>query len=316
MAQRTDFTFVSNDRETNIHAVKWMPDSGNYNAVLQLTHGMVEYIDRYVPFAEFMADNGFLVVGHDHLGHGQSAAVRSDLGYFAEGRGDVMLVEDMHKLRLITQEDPETASLPYFMLGHSMGSYLLREYLSSYGEGLAGAIIMGTGYAPASTSKTAITMCKLLAHIHGWRYRSKFIQNLTYSKPYKKYDLTGADLNNSWLGKDPQIIDKYMHDPFCTYVFTLNGYRGLFESVLFSCDQKNIDLIPKDLPVLIVSGADDPVGDMGDGVRHVFEQYKKAGISDVSMKLYEGDRHEILNELDKNVVFADLLEWIRSRQQG
>ncbi|MCI2061250.1 MAG: alpha/beta hydrolase [Eubacteriaceae bacterium] len=314
MAQRTDFTFLSNDKETNIHAVKWMPDSGDYSAVLQLTHGMVEYIDRYIPFAEFMADHGFLVVGHDHLGHGQSAAVRSDLGYFAEGRGDVMLVEDMHKLRLITQEEPANASLPYFMLGHSMGSYMLREYLSSYGEGLAGAIIMGTGDVPASTSKMGIAMCKTIARFHGWRYRSKFVQNLTYTKPYKRYDLTGADLNNSWLGKDPQIIDKYMHDPFCTYVFTLNGYRGLFESVLFSCDPKNIDLIPKDLPVLIVSGADDPVGDMGEGVKHVFEQYKKAGIVDVSMKLYEGDRHEILNELDKDVVFADLLEWINSKK--
>ena len=311
MAQKEDFTFRSNDRKTDLHAVMWTPDDGRYDRVLQLTHGMVEYIDRYAPFAEFMADHGWLVVGHDHLGHGQSAATPEDLGYFAPDDPSGTLVEDMHKLRLMTQEDHP--GLPYFMLGHSMGSYLLRKYLSSYGEGLSGAVIMGTGQSPDSAAKMGIALTKFLAKIHGWRYRSKFIQGLTYTKPYKKYDLTGHDPSNCWLGKNEEIVKSYYGDPFCTYIFTLNGYLGLFESVLFDNQDENIAALPKDVPMLLVSGADDPVGDCGEAVKSVFERYKAAGIKDITMKLYAGDRHEILNELDKDTVFADLLRWMEER---
>ena len=132
MTKEKQFSFLSKDGKTKIHAVKWMPESGEYRAVLQITHGMVEYIERYKPFAEFLNDQGVLVVGHDHLGHGASVASEEELGYFAEPDPSDTLVEDMHTLRTTIQT--ENPGVPYFMMGHSMGSYLVRRYLIYHGN--------------------------------------------------------------------------------------------------------------------------------------------------------------------------------------
>lgn len=318
---RQEFTFLSKDGKTKVYAVRRIPE-GTPRAVVQLTHGMVEYIGRYQEFADFLEQNGFVVVGHDHLGHGHTGdpegkAVYSperkdsgveSLGYFEENDPSGTLVADMHTLRELTQKQyPE---LPYFMLGHSMGSYLLRQYLALHGEGLSGAILMGTGYVPEKTTKAGLFVIKVLKAFHGSHYRSTFVQKLSYSKPYQQYDLTGKDLSNTWLSKNVENVKKYYKDPWCTYVFTLNGYRGLMESVLVTCRQETVEKVPKDLPVLFVSGKDDPVGDLGEGVKTVDEMFRKAGVHDVTMKLYPGDRHEILNETDRETVREDILSWI------
>ena len=142
----SNFTFLSNDGKTAVHAVKWAPDSGEYKGILQISHGMIEYIERYAPFAEFLTAKGYMVVGHDHIGHGQSVASQEDWGYFCEGNPSDVLVADMHKLRTMIQED--NPDVPYFMLGHSMGSFMLRKYLAVHSDKLRGAIIMGTGFIP------------------------------------------------------------------------------------------------------------------------------------------------------------------------
>lgn len=311
MTREEQFQFLSKDGKTMIHAVKWIPESGEYQAILQITHGMVEYIERYRAFAEYLNDSGFLVVGHDHLGHGASVGSEEDWGYFAEKHPSRTLVADMHQLRLKIQK--ENPGVPYFMLGHSMGSYMLRKYLSLYAEGLTGAIVMGTGSVPDATTKMGLRTLKLLATFRGWRYRSKFVQSLSYSKPYKKFDLYGKDYANSWLSKNVENVKQYYADPRCTFLFTLNGYQGLMEAVLYDNQMENVQKVPKNLPIFFVSGADDPVGDLGEGVKRVYNMFKEAGVTDITYKLYENDRHEILNELDREQVYADLAAWMKVR---
>ena len=257
MAKEEQMTYLSANGTTKIHAVKWMPEDGKYKAILQITHGMIEYIERYHEFAEYLTERGFMVVGHDHLGHGASVKDETEWGYFAENPSDT-LVADMHSLRTTVQG--ENPGIPYFMMGHS-----------------------------------------------------KLVQKLSYSKPYHKFDLYGKDYTNSWLTKDVEHVKKYYSDPRCTFLFTLNGYYGLMEAVYFDNQMDNIKKVPKDLPVFMVSGADDPVGDLGEGVKKVYHMYKDAGVDDLTYRLYETDRHEILNETDRDQVYADICAWMSVR---
>lgn len=311
MAAQENFLFLSSDKKNMIHAVRWIPERGEIKAILQITHGMVEYIERYEGFAEFLTKQGFLVTGHDHLGHGQSVSTKADLGYIQERNGSDFLIEDMHTLRRRIQK--EYPDKPYFMLGHSMGSYMLRKYLTIHGDNLAGALIVGTGAAPDSVTKPGIALCKIIAKFRGWRYRSTFVQNITYGKPYKQFCLDGSIPENSWLTKDTEIVKKYYADPYCTFMFTLAAYRCLFEAVLYDNQLENTKKIPKNLPLILLSGEQDPVGDLGEGVKTVYEQFKTAGMKNVRYKLYKDDRHEILNETDKEQIYKDILTWCQEQ---
>jgi alpha-beta hydrolase superfamily lysophospholipase len=172
---------------------------------------------------------------------------------------------------------------------------------------------MGTGYIPRLTTEVAMAVSRLFALFRGWNFRSKLVADLSFGKPYHRYDLTGKDTGNSWLTKDPEIVKNYYSDPRCTFIFTLNGFMGLFEAVQFSCNRKNVDKVPKDLPLFLLSGQDDPVGDFGEGVLKVVEMFRTADIRDITCKLYETDRHELLNELDKEIVYEDIFRWMKAR---
>ena len=311
MAKEERFTFLSSDEKTQIQAVKWIPENGTYSAILQITHGMIEFVERYKPFAKYLTEHGFLVVGHDHLGHGGSVQSEEDWGYFADENPSDTLIADMHKLRTMIQE--ENPSTPYFMLGHSMGSYMLRKYLTIHNDNLRGAIIMGTGCVPDSMTKLGMTVCRILAKIYGWHHRSRLVEAISFGGPYKKYDLTGKNPANSWLTKDEEIVKSYYNEPRCTFKFTLNGYLGLLEAVFYDNQMENVKKVPKKLPLFLVSGKDDPVGDNGVGVKKVYDMYKEAGLLDITYQLYDNDRHEILNETDHDKVFADLLAWMKVR---
>ena len=302
--------FLSTDGATKIHAILWTSETVKPKGIVQLIHGMVEFIDRYDDFAKFLTEQGYIVVGHDHLGHGESVTDPERLGYFAEGDPARVLLQDIHRLRIYVKN--QFPNLPYFMLGHSMGSYLLRRYLSTQGEGLSGAIIMGTGQETDAAVTAGLVMIRSLAKLHGWEYRDEKLKSLLYNANYKKYDTTGADLENSWLTKRTDIVKAYYENPLNSFCFTLNGYEALLSTVLFCGQKRNIQAIPKDLPLFLVSGEDDPVGALGKAVKKVYEMYVKAGISDVECKLYPNDRHEILNETDNAVVYADIANWINS----
>ena len=172
---------------------------------------------------------------------------------------------------------------------------------------------MGTGFIPGGVTKMGMGVTNFLGKIFGTHHRSKFVTNLSFGASYKKFDMTGTKPENSWLTKDVDIVKKYYADPRCTFMFTVNGYKGLFEAVNFSCDPENVKRIPNKLPIFIVSGKDDPVGDLGEGVMKVYHMFEDAGSLDLTYQLYEDDRHEILNETDKHVIFQDILSWMNVR---
>lgn len=309
--QKTEFEFLSADNKTKIHAVKWAPDTGEWSAVLQITHGMQEYIERYAEFAEFLTDRGFLVVGHDHLGHGKSVLSAEEYGFFTEEQPSDTLISDMHTLRRLVQK--ENRDKPYVMLGHSMGSYLLRKYITRYAKGLSGAVLVGTGSMPDGLMKLGMRICSVLGKRHGWHYRSRLVKQLSFLGPYRKYDVTGKRIADNWLTRNLEIAGRFYEDPKCSFDFTVNGYYGLMEAVSYDNQPRYIRRIPKTLPLLLVSGDSDPVGDMGKGVRKVYRQYRAAGILDVKLRLYPGARHEILNETNREQVFEEIYRWMLNR---
>jgi alpha-beta hydrolase superfamily lysophospholipase len=303
------FTFPSTDGKTQI-AAAYMHAGEAPRAILQIAHGMQEHIERYEDFAKYLVPRGIIVAGNDHLGHGQSVNSPDDLGYFGKGASN-LVVGDMHRLRKQMQQ--KFPGVPYFMLGHSMGSFMLRKYLALNGAGLAGAIVMGTGFTPEGTTKAGLAVIDGLSRLRGDRHKSQFVAGLAFGKDYKPYDMTGNEPERSWLSHNVDNVKAYYADPLCGFPFTLNGYRGLMEAVQFSCKQENVNAIPADLPILLVSGELDPVGAAGAGVRQVHRMMLTAGIQDLTLKLYPDMLHEILNEPDHDVVFADLADWMEAR---
>ena len=304
---KKEFCYPSRDGVTQIHAVEWIPE-GEVKGVLQICHGMVEYINRYHDFAEYMCERGYYVTGHDHLGHGKSIRNEEDYGYFEEKKGNQFVIGDIQKLREMTTE--KYPDVPYYMLGHSMGSFLLRQYLTMYGKGLSGAIIMGTGYQRSAVLNMGQLVCRVIAAFKGWRYRSRFVDKLSFGSYNKRFE--PGETSKDWITSDKDHRQKYVNDPLCSFMFTLGGYYQMFEGMKVLTRKESMERIPKDLPVLFVAGADDPVGAFGKGVEKVYKKYKTAGMQQVSMHLYEGDRHEILNETDREQVYEDLYQWIES----
>lgn len=311
MARKENISFLSSDGKTRIHAVRWIPDSGKYSAVFQIVHGMVEFIERYCDFANYLTEQGFLVVGHDHLGHGASVATKEDWGYIANEHGSNCMIKDIHTLRVMTQR--ENPKLPYFILGHSMGSYLLRKYITKYGKHLSGAIIMGTGSVSDNICNIGMKLLKVVAKFSGWHYRNSLIEKLFFFGPFTEFDMDGSNPKNSWLTRDVEMVEKYYADERCTFKFTLNGYYNLLQTIYYDNQREKIEKIPKTLPILLMSGDRDPVGDFGKGVRAVERQLKEVGIRDLSCKLYEESRHEILNELEREKVYEDIAKWCEVR---
>ena len=309
---RDEFYFPSKDGNTEIHTIEWRPE-GKVRAVLQICHGMVEYIGRYDEFARYLCDRGYYVVGNDHLGHGKSVQAKSEYGFFNEKYGNACVLGDMHTLRQRTEK--KYPGVPYFILGHSMGSTLLRQYIQMYGNGLSGVVLMGV---VADQNKLLLVfgkrLCRVMAAFRGWHYRSKMIDSMAIGSFNRKF--RPARTRADWVTSDQEHLDAYVSDPLCSFMFTVNAYYSMFGGMLLMNKKESVYMIPKTLPVLFASGAEDPVGDFGKGVRKVFEKYKIAGIRDVSLRLYAGDRHEILNETDRGQVYADLFEWFEERIPG
>ena len=306
---KDEFYFPSKDGNTEIHTIEWKPE-GEVRAVVQLCHGMVEYIDRYDEFARYLCERGIYVVGNDHLGHGKSVQSKAEYGYFHKKYGNGCVVGDMHTLRTRTMK--KYPDVPYFMLGHSMGSILLRQYIQIYGNGLAGALVIGVVQEqPEIVLRGGRLLCRLIAIFKGWHYRSKLVDYMvtgTFNNKFKPTK-TRAD----WVTGDSEKLQSYIGDPLCSFVFTVNAYYHMLGGMLKMQRKEGVFMIPKTLPILFAAGTDDPCGGFGKGVRKVYEKYKAAGIRDVTLALYPGDRHELLNETDRQQVFEDFYNWIAAR---
>ena len=274
-------------------------------AILQISHGMCEFIERYENFAEFLNQQGILVCGNDHLGHGASVDSPEDYGFFAEKDGWKCMVKDLHRLTwLMKKKYPKT---PYFLLGHSMGSFLARAYLSAYPDELDGALIVGTsGSNPVMPAALPVTKSAIV--VKGKRYRSQAINDIAFGTYNVKFRPRRTE--HDWLTRDEDTVDTFEADPRCTFIFTLQGFLDLFSTLKFVSDKRWPGTVSKDLPILLLSGQMDPVGQYGKGVQEVYDRLKAAGIKDLGIKLYEGCRHEILNETNKETVYRDILEWI------
>ncbi len=304
---RTEFYYDSRDNASRIHAVKWVPDK-EPAGILIVVHGMAEHIGRYEAFAEYMCQNGFVVAAADHLGHGGSVS-QGPKGYFCKRDPATVVVRDVHRLKKMIQE--EYPGLKIFLFGHSMGSLIARNYLTRYGTGIDGAIICGTLQMKKGAIVTMGMICRLLMLFQGSKHPSMIMNKIGFGNYCSRIDSPRTPFD--WLSRDEAVIDRYMADPDCGFVFTLNGFYTLKELLLRLHDMKLLLKIPQSLPVFFIYGSEDPCGEYGVAVKKVIEQYKELGIKDLSDKCYEGDRHELLNEPDKDVVMKDVFEWISSR---
>lgn len=299
--------FDSRDGQTKIHAVRWVPE-GKVVCILQIVHGMAEYIERYEEFAQFMGEQGILVTGEDHLGHGKSVPEEGTCGYFCEQDPATVVVRDVHRLKKLTQE--EYPGIPYVILGHSMGSYILRNYLCRYGTGIQGAILCGTGFVPAALANFALAVAGLQGLFLGQKHVSKLIDKLLFGSYNKRVEQPNSSWD--WLCSNPEAVEKYEKDPMCGFVFTVNGFKTLF-SLLSRLKEDNLKNMPLDLPVYFIAGEEDPVGDYGEGVKKSYESFAGLGMKKLSIKLYPGDRHELLNEKDRQQVYQEIYPWLLDR---
>nr|WP_300836779.1 alpha/beta hydrolase [uncultured Acetatifactor sp.] len=307
---KEEFYFDSRDGESKIHAVRYRPeDPGKIRCVLQVVHGMAEYAERYEEFAAFLVERGFVVTGDDHLGHGKSVGDKGKQGYFCEQDPATVLVRDEHRLKKMTEE--AFPHVPYVIMGHSMGSFITRNYICRYGSGIAAAIIMGTGMQP----KAVLGMAKILVRLQKLFCGSKHVSRLIDKMAFGGYnkEIPNPRTAFDWLSRDEERVDRYLADPDCGFPFTVNGFGALFTLVSRLYSPENLKAIPKKLPVLMISGDADPVGDYGKGVRKAYDSLKTAGLEDISLKLYQGGRHELLNESNRTQVMEDVYAWVESR---
>lgn len=278
---------------------------GEIKAIVQISHGMCEYVGRYEAYAEHLCAEGIVLAGNDHPGHGESAASPEDYGYFAKNGGVELAVEGLAEMSRILLEKYE--GKPLILLGHSMGSFLCRSYLTKYAENLAGAIVMGTAGAGAPTG-AGIALANMIATFRGDRHRSKLLRSIQQAG-YLKRCGKNAD-RCDWLTRDRSIVEKYNNDKFCNYIFTVSGYRDLFRMLAEVTDETWAPKVPTDLPILLISGEDDPVGGYGKGVMNVAGALTHAGAQRLTTVLIPGARHEVLNETDREETFALIDKWI------
>ncbi|WP_296975863.1 alpha/beta fold hydrolase [uncultured Eubacterium sp.] len=301
---------ASTDSKNNLNVIIWETEKEPIG-VLQIVHGMAEYIDRYDNFAKYMTEHGFNVIGHDHLGHGHSVSDEHDYGFFAEENGDKIIIEDMHSVTQYAREKWE--ELPNFILGHSMGSFCLRQYLTKYSNDVFGAIIMGTGWIPSAAALLGKTIATNTCKSKGSHTVNPLLIKLTL-EPYNK-PFAPARTNCDWLSRDEKQVDLYVNDKLCGFDFTAGAYKDFFTILEKIAKNRQLIGMRKSLPILITSGSVDPVGGKK-ACEKLNAQYKRCGIDDVTLKLWENDRHEILNELDKSDVYDYIYNWLKSKIQN
>lgn len=306
---RKEYSVPSKSGVADVYARMWLPE-GEPKAIMQIAHGMAEHGERYEAFAKYLCEKGFAVLVDDHVGHGKSVKSDADLGYFGENGGWDAFVEDERALtEIIKNEYPDT---PVVFFGHSMGSFIAREYIRRYGkdERIKAAVICGTsGKNPASG--IAIRLAGAIAKAKGSRHRSKFINSIAFGTYNGR--IKNARTAFDWLTRDEKIVDEYIADKYCGFLFTAAGYKDLFTVLDTVSGKEWYSGVANELPLMIIAGEEDPVGAYGKGIKQVYNDLMQSGQKDVTLKLYPEMRHEILNEFGKEKVFEDVAVWALSK---
>lgn len=310
MTNMTEFTFLSTDGKTQLHGMRWEPEGGSVRAVLQICHGVAEHIARYDAFARYLNGLGIAVVGHDHLGHGLSLPEGGTPVYFGAGNTWNTVVDDIYVLhQRIRLWYPD---VPLCIMGHSMGSFLTRTYLIRYPGTVKAAIIMGTGWQPKAVIAGGMAVAKAVGAVVGENGTSDLVTNLAFGAYNKLFapNRTSCD----WLSADEGNVDAYMADPLCGADATVGLFRQMLSGIRFNQKLSNLRQMDPRIPVLFVAGEKDPVGDCGNGVRRTYQEFRRAGVQDCTLKLYPGLRHEILNEkAQQQQIFEDIGQWLTSK---
>ena len=304
------FAFFSQD-QTEIQVYKWGIKDKNTKGIIQISHGMAETASRYQRFAQQLNEEGYIVFANDHRGHGKSAKNIEALGYLGDNRGFELLIQDMATLTdLIKKEYP---NIPIYLFSHSMGSFAAQKYIIDYKEKIDGLILSGSNGRQGFLLKAGKLVANIEKTMRGRKFKSKMLDSLvfgSYNKPFAS-DGTGFE----WLSRDTEEVEKYVKDPYCGTLFPTSFYCDFIEVLEDIEDKRNFGKIPKNIPILLISGEEDPVGGFGKGVEELYNRYLKCGVEQVELKLYEGARHELLNEINRDEVTLDILKWLEKRKK-
>ena len=308
MGRMSDFHFPSANGVNEIHCRLWTPDGG-VRGVVQMVHGVAEHIGRYNDFAEFLTSHGFAAVGDDHLGHGLSVRDDSELGWFAENDGWDLLIKDEKTLRDRMQESyPGT---PLVLLGHSMGSFIARTYIGEHPDDFTACILSGTGHTSAVVCSAGLAMARSEVRRRGSKYRSAALQKMAFGSYLKGIqDPIGS---HDWICRDPEVIRAYTDDPLCGWTATAGLMRDMMTGLSLIRRGSHMRKMNRDMPVLFISGTADPVGSWGKGVPTVANRFLSVGMRDITLKMYPEARHEVLNELNRQEVWMDVLTWLEKK---
>jgi alpha-beta hydrolase superfamily lysophospholipase len=304
--QTTQFLHSPDHHKIALHS--WIPQ-GEIRYIIQLSHGMIEYAKRYDHFGIFLCNHQIALYGHDHRGHGESVTGNEILGSLSEENGFDKVINDLY---LVTNYIKKThPGKIIFLLGHSFGSFISQAFIEQHGKEIDGCLLSGTAGPRHALVKTAKGLSFIIKKIKGNRYKSKLMNNLAFGNYNRKID--NPQSKNAWLTRDPQVVEEYDRNPYTTFMPTIGFFYDLFSGLSRIHLKKNMELIPKNLPVLLFTGKCDPVGNYGKTVKDLYKIYQSIGIKDVSLILYSGGRHEMLNETNKEEVMKDILKWMEIR---
>ena len=304
--KRESIAFPSKEKGQTIRGELIVPTE-QPKAVVQFAHGMCDYGKRYMELFSFLAEHGFAVAYSDHLGHGMTAAHERDLGFIAKHDGYQKMIDDFYGCySLLKRRFPEQK---HFVMGHSMGSFIVRCFLCCYPGLASGAIIMGTG-AKNPGAAPGRFLAKMTVKAKGERYRSKMLEHLVFGSYNRRIQNPVSDW--AWLCRDDNVVIEMSKDEKRNKTFTASGFVDLITLNILANDSRTMKTIDPKMPVLFLSGEEDPLGPYGKGVKNVAKIYQNAGLCDVNVKLYPGARHELCQELNRKEVFCDLLQWLET----
>lgn len=302
--RRTSFLLDTSDGAA-VHVHRWLPDDDAVRGVVQIAHGLAEHAGRYDHVAQALTDAGYAVYGDDHRGHGRSAATDEDLGFFAPARGWALVLDDLYRLNRTVRDAHRGA--PVILFGHSMGSFLTQQFLFTFPGAIDGAILSGTNGPVGAIADAGALAARIERRRLGPRGRSQLLNTLSFGAYNKDFEPARTEFD--WLSSDPDAVDAYLADARCGFVATTQLWLDLLSGLRVIAQTHRLTAIPAALPIHIVAGEQDPVGERTVGVQRLLDAYDDAGLIGVTHRFYPG-RHELVNEVTRDQVIADLVAWV------